>query len=111
MPEPAPAPAAVAEPVTEEAVAASKPSLLDAPEGAADDLKLIKGVGPKLEDKLNKMGVWHFSQIASWTATEIAWVDDTLNFKGRINRDDWIGQAKILAAGGTTEFADRTRKA
>lgn len=115
-PEPAPeaVPATEAAPASQQvnggADAGSKPQLLDAPQGAADDLKLIKGVGPKLEEKLNKMGVWHFSQIAGWSAEQVSWVDDSLNFKGRIDRDDWIGQAKILAAGGTTEFAQRTGK-
>jgi predicted flap endonuclease-1-like 5' DNA nuclease len=100
---------AVAEPVAP-AEATAAPRMLDAPEGTADDLKLIKGVGPKLEEKLNTMGVWHFSQIAAWTPEQVAWVDDSLNFRGRIERDDWIGQAKILASGGTTEFAQRSGK-
>lgn len=109
-PEPIPEP--IPEPTEPPAAdsAGEKPRLLDAPEGEPDDLKLIKGVGPKLEEKLNSMGVWHFSQIAGWTAKEVAWVDDSLNFRGRIDRDDWIGQARILAAGGTTEFAQRTGK-
>lgn len=113
-PEPAPEPVPSVEQTPEPAAPAEettvedKPQLLDAPQGVADDLKQIKGVGPKLEAKLNEMGVWHFSQIASWTPKEVAWVDDTLNFRGRINRDDWIGQARILATGGTTEFAQRT---
>ncbi|MEX2518616.1 MAG: NADH-quinone oxidoreductase subunit E [Paracoccaceae bacterium] len=66
--------------------------------GGEDDLKLIGGVGPKLEDVLNKLGVFHFDQIAAWTSADIAWVDERLTFKGRIERDDWIGQAKALAA-------------
>jgi NADH-quinone oxidoreductase subunit E len=54
------------------------------------------------------MGVHHFDQIAGWTAEEIAWVDENLEgFKGRVTRDGWVAQAKILAAGGTTEFAER----
>ncbi|MFT3986797.1 NADH-quinone oxidoreductase subunit NuoE [Aestuariivirga sp.] len=66
----------------------------------ADDLKLIWGVGPALEKLLNKMGVWHFDQIASWTAKELAWVDERLEgFKGRAKRDDWISQSKKLATG------------
>jgi len=106
--EPAPA-APAAEPVSASGTPA-KPQLLAAPQGAADDLKRIKGVGPKLEEKLNTMGVWHFSQIAGWTPEQVGWVDDSLNFKGRIDRDDWIGQAKVLAAGGTTEFSERSGK-
>ena len=66
--------------------------------GQADDLKLIKGVGPKLETLLHSLGFFHFDQIANWTAEEIAWVDENLaGFKGRVTRDDWIVQAKVLA--------------
>ena len=76
---------------------AEKPKLLDEPEGgAADDLKKINGVGPKLEGVMNGLGIYHFHQIAAWTETEIAWVDNELSFKGRIARDDWVGQAKSL---------------
>jgi predicted flap endonuclease-1-like 5' DNA nuclease len=75
-----------------------RPSGLDAPKGGkADDLKQISGVGPKLESVLNDLGIYHFDQIAAWTKKEIAWVDDYLRFKGRIDRDGWIGQAKTLA--------------
>lgn len=66
-----------------------------------DDLKLISGIGPKLEQVLNGLGIWTYSQIANWGREEVAWVDDYLSFKGRIGRDDWIGQATKLAAGGT----------
>ena len=67
---------------------------------AADDLKLISGVGPKLEEKLHALGVHHFEQIAAWTAEDVAHFDDELSFHGRIERDDWIGQAKALASRG-----------
>ncbi|MGJ8622264.1 MAG: NADH-quinone oxidoreductase subunit E [Yoonia sp.] len=73
--------------------------LSDAREGGADDLKRISGVGPKLETTLNELGFYHFDQIAAWTEAEIAWVDNRLKFKGRIVRDDWIGQAAELAKG------------
>lgn len=80
---------------------ASKPSkatsnILSKPEGKADDLKKISGVGPKLEEKLNAAGVFHYWQIAKFTAEEIAKIDDQLNFKGRIERDEWVKQAKTL---------------
>lgn len=86
-----------------------KPELFAAsPDKGADDLKMIKGVGPKLEALLNRLGVWRFDQIASWTDDEVAWVDDHLEgFRGRVARDDWVAQAKILAAGGETEFSQR----
>ncbi len=78
---------------------AGKPATLAAPEGgAADDLKKIKGVGPKLEQVLNGMGYYHYHQIAAWGADEVAWVDDNLEgFKGRVSRDNWVDQAKELA--------------
>ncbi len=86
-------------------VAESKPELLDAPkDGKADDLKLIWGVGPKLEKMLNGMGIWHFDQVASWGPRELAWVDERLEgFKGRAKRDDWVSQAKQLATGWRPE--------
>ncbi|MDJ0614372.1 MAG: NADH-quinone oxidoreductase subunit NuoE [Rhizobiaceae bacterium] len=73
------------------------PVRLKKPEGQADDLKLISGVGPKLEKTLNTLGFWHFSQIAAWKKADVAIVDDELSFKGRIERDEWIKQAKSLA--------------
>jgi len=86
----------------------TKPEMLAQAKGAADDLKKIKGVGPKLEALLNSIGVFHFWQVASWGADEVAWVDENLEgFKGRVSRDDWVAQAKILAAGGETEFSKR----
>lgn len=90
----------------------TQPEGLSAPrEGKADNLKEIKGVGPKLEKMLNEMGFYHFDQIANWTADEIAWVDANLKgFKGRASRDEWISQAKILADGGDTEFSKRVDK-
>ena len=66
-----------------------------------DDLKLIVGIGPKLEILCNKLGFFHFDQLAAWTDAEIAWADDNLEgFKGRASRDKWVDQARILAAGG-----------
>ncbi len=73
-------------------------SFLDKPEGEADDLKKISGVGPVLEGKLNDLGIYHFSQIAAFSADDIAMIDDKLNFKGRIDRDNWLTQAKELDA-------------
>ncbi len=86
-----------------------KPQFMDAPnEGGADNLKEIKGVGPKLETLLNEMGIYHFSQIAAWGEAEVAWMDSNLKgFKGRVTRDDWVAQATTLAAGGETEFSKR----
>ncbi|SER54926.1 Predicted 5' DNA nuclease, flap endonuclease-1-like, helix-3-turn-helix (H3TH) domain [Tranquillimonas rosea] len=90
----------------------TKPPTLNAPrEGGADDLKEIKGVGPKLEEMLHGMGLYHFDQIAAWGPAEVAWVDQNLEgFKGRVSRDDWVAQAKVLAGGGETEFSKRVDK-
>ncbi|WP_209425842.1 NADH-quinone oxidoreductase subunit E [Pararhodobacter sp. SW119] len=75
------------------------PPTLEGPrKGKADDLKQIKGIGPKLEELLNGMGFFHHDQIAAWSEDEIAWVDVQLEgFKGRPTRDDWVGQASKLA--------------
>ncbi|RUV57719.1 MAG: NADH-ubiquinone dehydrogenase [Mesorhizobium sp.] len=74
-----------------------QPKAMDRPANPAD-LKAISGIGPKLEEVLNGLGIWTYGQIAAWTPEEIAWVDDYLSFKGRIERDDWLGQAAVLAA-------------
>jgi len=71
---------------------------LKAPEGDADDLKKISGVGPVLEKKLNEFGIYHYWQIAKFSRIDIDKVDESLNFKGRIDRDGWVEQATALAA-------------
>jgi NADH-quinone oxidoreductase subunit E len=76
----------------------SRPKALDAPEGGtADDLQQINGIGPKIEATLNELGIFHFRQIASWTAAEEDWIDGHLSFNGRIDREQWIEQAARLA--------------
>lgn len=72
-----------------------------------DDLKKISGVGPGLEKKLNAMGIKTYRQIANWKAADVKKADEKLNFKGRIQREGWIKQAKVLASGGETEFSKR----
>ena len=69
-----------------------------------DDLKLISGVGPKIEAILNGLGIYKFEQVASWRKDQCEWVDGYLNFRGRIDRDDWVKQAKALAKGGEAEY-------
>ena len=119
----APAPAAEATPVTApvaqapevetpevEAIedAVRPEALSGARDGGADDLKMIKGVGPKLEIMLNELGFYHFDQIAGWSTAEVAWVNDNLaGFKGRVSRDNWVEQARKLASGQETEFSKR----
>ncbi len=92
--------------------AGKKPKTLKAPrKSGADDLKLIKGVGPKLESLLHSMGFYHFDQIGKWGSEEVAWVDQNLEgFKGRVSRDSWVDQARSLAAGEETEFSKRAKK-
>ena len=99
-PAPAAAPAtsaAPAEAAPAETEAGTKPAALSGPQGTADDLKQIAGVGPVIEGKLNDVGIYHFWQIGRWSEDEVAWVDSFLNFKGRIGRDDWVTQARDLA--------------
>ncbi len=77
----------------------------------ADDLKRISGVGPKLEGVLNGMGIYKFAQIAKWTKPEVEYVDDFLNFKGRIERDNWVGQCKAYAKEAASASSAGSRKA
>ena len=77
----------------------TKPTLFSEAPSEKDDLKKITGVGPKLEEAMNKLGIYQFAQVASWTNDEIMWVDDSLSVKGRIERDDWVGQVSELIKG------------
>lgn len=93
----------VADPVAEP-VAAPAP----APTSGTDDLALIKGLGPKLKTQLADLGVTHFAQIAAWTEADIDRIDAQMGrFQGRIRRDAWVEQAKLLAAGDMTGFTAR----
>lgn len=93
-PEPQPEPAPVAAPPPAPA--------------AADDLSRIKGVGPKLVALLGELGVTSYAQIAAWDTAAIAKIDAQLGrFAGRITRDQWVEQAKLLAAGDETGFASK----
>ena len=65
-------------------------------EGPPDDLKKLKGVGPKLEAQLHALGVYYFDQIAGWSDSEADWADVQIKGRGRIRRDDWVGQARAL---------------
>jgi small subunit ribosomal protein S2 len=70
--------------------------LFEAPPGEPDDLKKIAGIGPALERRLRDLGVTKIEQISNFTDEDIENVDTVLNFKGRIQRDDWVGQARAL---------------
>jgi len=86
-------------------VAKRPKGLAAARDGKADKLQRISGIGPKLDKTLNSLGYFHFDQISAWTPDEVQWVDEHLRFKGRIDRDKWIPQAKLLAAGDEEKFA------
>ena len=88
-----------------EAVAVS--NILELPhtsDNTPDDLELIAGIGPKLAQTLNELGVYRFEQIANWQEADVERVDTHLNFSGRIDRENWIEQAKALAIGGRDEY-------
>lgn len=105
--EPAPGAAGASE-LTAEPDGAQPEGLEKPRDGGADNLKEIKGVGPKLEETLNAHGIYHFDQIAAWGPAEVAWMDENLKgFRGRVTRDDWVEQAKVLATGGDTDFSKR----
>lgn len=88
VPKPKPAPRPKRQPADPRPVALSAPR-----DGGADDLKQIKGIGPKIEASLNGLGIYHLDQIAGWTRANIDWVDGQLAFRGRIRREQWVEQA------------------
>ena len=78
-----------------------RPLALERPvEGTPDDLTLIGGIGPRIQDVLNSLGIYHYDQIAEWTLENIAWVDEYLNFHGRVKREGWVEQAAVLVGEG-----------
>ena len=90
-----------------------RPALLPLPRnGVPDNLQRIRGIGARNEVRLNELGIFHFSQIAAWTPREVRWIGQQLAFPERIELDDWVGQAIVLASGGETGFtksAERRR--
>ena len=96
-------PAAKAKPAKPSLEDKNRPAGIDRP-ALVDDLKLISGVGPKIEGVLHSLGIYTFAQVASWKTAEREWVDGYLSFHGRIDRDDWVKQAKALAKGGVDEY-------
>lgn len=81
----------------------------DAPfvRGDLDDLKRIRGIGVLIEKKLNSLGITSYEQVANWSSADVERISEVLDFKGRIERENWIEQARILASGGQTEFSRR----
>jgi predicted flap endonuclease-1-like 5' DNA nuclease len=112
---PAAAKAAVAKPAT--APKPAKPKKVDGParltgprNGRADDLKEIEGIGPAMEKLVNGLGFYHFDQLSNWSDADVAWVDTNMaSFKGRIMRDKWVAQAKIIVAEGLDAFRIRAK--
>ncbi len=76
-------------------------------DGKFDDLKRIRGIGVLIEKKLNQLGICYYEQIAHWTSADVERISNLLDFKGRIERESWIEQARILGTGGQTEFSRR----
>ncbi len=103
-PDTGPAPEADPAEVNPVAERGSTAPLFSAPSGAPDDLKMISGVGPVLEGRLNALGVTRFDQIAAFSAEDIERLDAAMGFRGRIVRDDWVRQAQALATGGAEEY-------
>ena len=113
------APAAARAPAPEPLPAAPVHSAAEAPVPVADavvvplihpagedDLLLIKGLGPKIRHQLAELGITRFAQIAAWDDAEIDRIDAQLGrFQGRIRRDQWVEQARLLAAGDSAGFA------
>lgn len=82
---------------------ANRPPSIEKP-ADPDNLKLISGIGPKIENTLNGLGIYKYEQIARWEQAEREWIDGYLRFKGQIDRDDWVRQADALAKGGREEY-------
>lgn len=89
---------------------ASMPVAVTPPPEPADDLKRIAGIGPKLEVLLHDLGVYRFSQIADWTESDVDRFNQQMDFSGRIERERWVEQARLLAAGIETDFSARVRR-
>jgi predicted flap endonuclease-1-like 5' DNA nuclease len=116
---PAPAPMAEAMPAAFVATPAAAPAAvpsagpmrMSGPRGGkADNLKEIEGIGPAMEKLVNEMGFYHFDQIASWSDADVAVVDGEMkSFKGRITRDKWVAQAKIIVTEGLEAFRERAK--
>ncbi|MBZ9866045.1 proton-conducting membrane transporter [Mesorhizobium sp. CA15] len=108
-------PAAAKKPTATKTAAAPKPAAkAAAPKkaaapaaapGKADNLRRLIGIGPVNERLLKGQGVTTYAQIAAWTAADVKRIEEVLNFDGRIAREKWIEQAKLLAAGNEAEFA------
>ncbi|PBB43408.1 proton-conducting membrane transporter [Mesorhizobium sp. WSM3866] len=102
-----PAAAKTAAAAPKKAPAPKKAAAPKATTGKADNLRRLIGIGPVNEKLLKAQGVTSYAQIAAWTDADVKRVEEVLNFDGRIAREKWIEQAKLLAAGDEAEFASR----
>ncbi len=85
-----------------------QPMSLTAPRnGQKDKLTRIRGVGVKMDDALNEIGIYHFDQIAGWSDENVDWIENNIAFPGRVKREQWVAQANILASGKATGFSKR----
>ena len=80
-----------------EPIEMSQPEGVKKPSDGGDDLTQIEGVGPKISEVLNGLGIWTYTQIANWNDANQAWIEDHLAFSGRVSREDWVSQAVALA--------------
>ena len=103
LPDPEPAAAVMGE---HDHVGVRPPGFAAPRQRGADDLKRIRGIGPQNEGRLHALGVWHFAQIAEWTNDNVLWIGSYLAFPGRIDREEWLAQAKALAMGRETTFSE-----
>jgi len=88
-----------------------RPSSIDKPTNSEiDDLKEVSGIGLKIEEVLNSLGIYHFTQISEWSPENIEWIENYLSIKRRVKKEDWIGQATLLASGGFTDFSKKVQR-
>ena len=110
-PAPAPAPVSAPEPETESLISDDwKPQGMTEAPDSPDDLKRISGIGPVIQKTLNGLGIYHFKQISDFTPENIRWVDNFIDFPGRIDREGWVEQARKLDQGMDTDFSSRYDK-
>lgn len=109
-PPPPPTPVEEPAPAPKRSYPGRRPPVLAAPLGLGkDELVLVKGIGPRNEKVLNELGIFHFCQIADWSAAEAEWIGHAMTFPGRIEREHWIEQARVLCAGEETDYAEAVR--
>lgn len=76
-------------------------------DGEGDKLTRIRGIGVKIDEALKDVGIFHFDQIANWSEANIDWIENNVAFPGRVKREQWVAQARILASGKSTGFSKR----